>query len=240
LSQTLARLRMGMPDYLRLTGDHLFCLWIVWTTENDEKVALADYLAAHAPVPFADSVLPPFEKSRAPPFPRLVRTIMLTTGALLALAALLTIIGLLLRCSLALSLNFSGICGIVVHAGLILSALGSAGIPRYTIGLWPPMVVGILFFGAWVARKSKNTFGNTTAYAPRSDRTRTEGGPSDQSRKAEVPPCDPSSAVAKQTIKNFGLRARFDGICNLIMFRAVRDCIVRLTGERNFELALWE
>jgi hypothetical protein len=149
----LARLRMGIPDYLRLTGDHLFCLWIVWTTDNNEKAALADYLAAHAPIPFADRVLPPFEKSRAPPFPRLVRTIMLTTAALLALAALLTIIGLFLR-PLALPLKLSGICGIAVHGGLILSALSSAGIPRYTIGLWPPMVVGILFFGAWVARQS--------------------------------------------------------------------------------------
>src|SRR5581483_3329566 len=92
--------------------------------------------------------------SRSPPFPRPVRIIMLTTAVLLAIAALLTIVGLFLRRSLAWPLKLSGICGIVVHAGLIFSALSSAGIPRYTIGLWPPMVVGILFFGMWVTRQT--------------------------------------------------------------------------------------
>jgi hypothetical protein len=46
--------------------------------------------------------------------------------------------------------------GLVVHAGLTLSALSSAAIPRYTIGLWPPMVIGILFFGMWVARRRRD------------------------------------------------------------------------------------
>jgi hypothetical protein len=40
----------------------------------------------------------------------------------------------------------------IVHAGLILSALASVGIPRYTIGFWPPMAVGVAFFAALVLR----------------------------------------------------------------------------------------
>jgi len=150
----LARLRAGMPDYLRLTGDHLFCLWTLWATDNNEKAALAAYLAAHEPAPFADSVLPSFEKSRTPPFPRVVRAVMLVIAAVLALAGIWVVVGLCLRRSLGLPLKLSGICGIVVHAGLVVSALGSVGIPRYTIGLWPPMVVGILFFGAWAAQQT--------------------------------------------------------------------------------------
>jgi hypothetical protein len=79
---------------------------------------------------------------------------MLVIAALLALSGLWVVIGLCLRRSLGLPLKLSGICGIIVHAGLIVSALGSVGIPRYTIGLWPPMVVGILFFCAWASRQT--------------------------------------------------------------------------------------
>jgi hypothetical protein len=150
----LTRLRAGIPDYLRLTGDHLFCLWTLWATDHDEKAALATYLAAHEPVPFADSVLPSFEKSRTPPFPRVIRAIMLTIAALFAVSGLWVVVGLCLRRPLSLPLKLSGICGIIVHAGLVVSALGSVGIPRYTIGLWPPMVTGILFFVMWASRQT--------------------------------------------------------------------------------------
>lgn len=148
----LARLRAGIPDYLRLTKDHLFCLWTVWATEESEKAALASYLDAHSPVPFAESVLPSFEKSRTPPFPRVVRWTLLTIGAVLAVASALFLVGLAVRRPLSLAFKLSGICGIIVHAGLILSALGSVGIPRYTIGLWPPLEVGVLFLIASMLR----------------------------------------------------------------------------------------
>ncbi len=155
----LARLRLGVPDYLRLTGDHLFCLWTVWATENSEKAALAAYLDAHKPLPFADRVLPPMEKSRTPPFPLIVRGTAAAIATLLAVGSILLFVGLCRRRPLSLALKLGGICGVIVHSGLILSALGSVGIPRYTIGLWPPLEVGTLFLALWAGGQVKRLVG---------------------------------------------------------------------------------
>ena len=35
----------------------------------------------------------------------------------------------------------SALCGVMVHGGFLLSALGSVGIPRYAIGLKVPLVL---------------------------------------------------------------------------------------------------
>jgi len=155
----LARLRAGVPDYLRLTADHWYCMWTVWATDNGEKAALAAYLEAHKPLPFAETVMPYFEKARVPPFSRMVRAGMLAAAAILALAGFLLIAGLCLRRPLSLELTLGGICGIIVHVGMIVSALGSVGIPRYTIGLWPPLVVGVLFVGAWAVQRVRGSAG---------------------------------------------------------------------------------
>ena len=149
----LARIRKGLPDYLRLTADHLFCLWTVWATDKNESRALAAYIAAHKPLPFGSDVLPHLEKSRVPPFPIFVRTAMLATAASLALAGVLLFRGLVCGRALSLELRLSGLCGMITHAGLVVTALLSMGLPRYTIGLWPPMVVGLLFFAALVGRR---------------------------------------------------------------------------------------
>ena len=125
----------------------------MWATDKNEKVALAGYIDDHKPLPFADSVLPYLEKSRTPPFPRLVRAVTLTIAALLAIASFLLLGGIVSRRPLSLELKFSGICGIIAHVGLLVSALGSVGIPRYTIGVWPPLEIGILFFAAWAGKK---------------------------------------------------------------------------------------
>jgi hypothetical protein len=157
----LARLRAGLTDYARLTADHLFCMWTMWATDSGEKAALAAYLTANGPVPFAEQVLPPFEKSRTPPFPRVVRALLLGIAAALAVSGLSLVLALCLQRPLALPLRVSGICGIIVHIGLIVSALGSVGIPRYTIGLWPPMVVAVLFLGRWAQQQAMEMAGAT-------------------------------------------------------------------------------
>jgi hypothetical protein len=45
-----------------------------------------------------------------------------------------------------------GLCGLVVHAALILTALTAVSIPRYVLGLWVPLAIGIGFSGLWIAQ----------------------------------------------------------------------------------------
>jgi hypothetical protein len=125
----LARVRMGFPGYLRLSADHLFCMWTVWATDKNESAALAAYIAAHKPLPFENDVLPHLEKARLPPFPILVRVGMLSTAACLALAGFFLLVSLCRGRVLSLELRLSGLCGIITHAGLIMSALLSGGNP---------------------------------------------------------------------------------------------------------------
>jgi hypothetical protein len=152
----LARMRMGLLDYLRLSADHLFCMWTVWAIDRNESADFAVYVEHHKPLPFESDVLPYLEKARSPPFPILIRVAMLSTAACLALAGLLLLVGLCRRRALSLELRLSGLCGIITHAGLIISALLSVGLPRYTIGLWPPMEIGLLFFLALAGRQIKS------------------------------------------------------------------------------------
>lgn len=149
----LARVRVGLPDYLRLSADHWFCMWTLWATDKSERTALTTYIAAHKPLPFEDAVLPPLDKSRMPPLAIFVRAGMLSIAACLALAGLLLILSLCRGRLPTLELRLSGLCGMITHAGLIMSALLSVGLPRYTIGLWPPMEVGMLFFVALAGRQ---------------------------------------------------------------------------------------
>ena len=50
----------------------------------------------------------------------------------------------------------SALCGVMVHGGFLLSALGSLGIPRYAIGLWVPLVLGSCLSMLWVFNSVNN------------------------------------------------------------------------------------
>jgi hypothetical protein len=147
-----ARLRRGVPDYIHLTGDYFFCLWTFWAAENREKAALAAYLDARKPLPFQDEVLPALATSPSPPFISALRVGMLGAAGLLALAAASLLVMRGCRRSPGLALAIAGLCGMIVHGGLLLSALGGVGIARYAHGLWVPLVVGLAASLAWIAR----------------------------------------------------------------------------------------
>jgi hypothetical protein len=147
-SAGLARLERGLPDYLRLTADYFFCLVTLGVTDNDDKAAFAAYLDAHRPLPFENEVL--LGTSASPRFALLVQAGLLAGAALLAAAGICLIATLCLRRSPTLELAMGGLCGVIVHGVLLLSALAGAGIPRYTLGLWPPLAAGLAFSGLWI------------------------------------------------------------------------------------------
>jgi hypothetical protein len=147
-----ARLRHGLPDYMRLTGDYFFCLWTFWAAENREKTALATYIDARKPLPFQDEVLPFLATSPSPPFVSVLRAGMLGVAGLFALAGACLLVALGRRRSPGVALAVAGLCGMIVHGGLLLSALGGVGIARYAHGLWVPLAVGLAASIAWIGR----------------------------------------------------------------------------------------
>jgi hypothetical protein len=96
---------------------------------------------------------------------------MLGVAGLLAVASICLLGALCLRHRTSLELAVSGLCGVIAHAGMLLTALGGVGIPRYTLGLWVPLAVGTAFSALWVARLAQtpgliSTAANTAAASP--------------------------------------------------------------------------
>jgi hypothetical protein len=44
--------------------------------------------------------------------------------------------------------------GLIVHGALLLTALTAVDIPRYTLGLWVPMVLGVGLSALWVIQST--------------------------------------------------------------------------------------
>jgi hypothetical protein len=144
----LARLERGLPDYVRLTADYFFCLITLGVSDNADKAAFAAYLDAHRPLPFENEVL--LGTSASPRFTFLLQAALLAGAALLGTASICLVATLCLRRSPTLELAMAGLCGVIVHGVLLLSALAGVGIARYTLGLWPPLAAGLAFTGLWI------------------------------------------------------------------------------------------
>ena len=144
------RLRQNIGGYLWLSVHHLACLWTLGAADVAEQAALRSYIDAHRPLPFEAHVLGGILSARSPPFPALVRWTMLGIAGLLAGCGLALAIVMLRRREPGLLLAAGGLCGLVVHAALILTALTGVGIPRYVLGLWVPMAIGTGLAGLWL------------------------------------------------------------------------------------------
>jgi hypothetical protein len=157
-----ARLRRGLPAYIALTGNYFFCLWTFWAAENQEKAALAAYLDGRKPLPFQDKVLPSLATSRSPPFISTLRAGMLGVAGLFALAGACLLVSIARRRPASLALAIAGTCGMILHGGLLLNALGGIGIARYAHGLWVPWAVGLAAAIVWLGRSSRSLARHST------------------------------------------------------------------------------
>jgi hypothetical protein len=151
----LARLRGALPGYLRLSADNLVCLWTFSKINGTESAELLAHLESRQPLPFgADhgmSVVGSVDTSWSD---------RLRVGALriamVAVAALLLLPGIVLLGQLARLrqpgrlLAAAGLSGLIMHGGLLLTALTAVGVPRYTLGLWVPLVLGAGLSAIWM------------------------------------------------------------------------------------------
>jgi hypothetical protein len=146
----LERLGQDIGGYIRLSADHLICLWTLGAAGVTDASALRAYIDARRPLPFEAATLEGLMAARALPFPVLVRSAMLGIGALLAASGLALLVTMVRGRDPAALLAAGGLCGIVVHAALVLTALTALGIPRYVLGLWVPLATGAGLSALWI------------------------------------------------------------------------------------------
>lgn len=145
----LARLAQGAGSYLARSLDHFYCMWTLGAMTASERAAMDAYIAAHRPLPFEDKVAPGLAGTRLPPAALVVRWGMLGAAALLAFTMLALLGGLLRLYPLPRILAAAGLCGMAVHATLALTALAGIGIPRYLLGVWVPLALGVVLAVTW-------------------------------------------------------------------------------------------
>jgi hypothetical protein len=140
-----ARLRHGLPQYLRNNADYLYCLWSAGVSSLAEEASFVAYLDSRRPWPLD------LDFGRRPSrFAFIVRPALFACAALLAVAGLALLTALVRGRRPSTLLATAGLCGMLTHGGLILSALTGVGIARYLLGLWVPLAIGVGLSVLWL------------------------------------------------------------------------------------------
>jgi hypothetical protein len=146
----LERFGQDIGGYMRLSVDHLICLWTLGAAGPTKASALHAYVDARRPLPFEPGIFNALAAARPLPFPMLVQSVMLGIAALLAVSGLALVVTLARGRDPAALLAAGGLCGIVVHVAFVVTALTALGIPRYVLGLWVPLATGAGLSALWI------------------------------------------------------------------------------------------
>jgi hypothetical protein len=138
------RIESNPLGYLRLSWRHYEALWLPYgPTMPGEFQAANDFLDAHRPLPFEEQA-PVFTQSLKPARLALFAEPAMYFAALMT--ALLAVAGLaaaMLRRVLPPVLTVATMAALAVQGAAILNALGGVGIPRYTLAMWPAIIVAL-------------------------------------------------------------------------------------------------
>jgi len=146
----LARLQNAVGGYIRLTSDHLQCLWSLGAATKQEQAEFAAYLESRRPLPFEKTILAALAGSRSPPVATAVLIVMYSIAVFLLTAGIVLIGVLIRRRRPSLELAAAGFTGLIVHGSLLFTALTGVGVPRYVLGLWVPIAIGVGMSALWI------------------------------------------------------------------------------------------
>ncbi|MBF0562095.1 MAG: hypothetical protein HQL37_08760 [Alphaproteobacteria bacterium] len=140
----LERLSGAPLGYLALSWRHYKDLWVLYPQNYPDLIApFAAFIAAHRPLPFEplmtvliNGFTPRGEAVLVQPVATAIGWI---TGALSALCLVVAWRGR----SISPLTDAGLLTAITLHGVLLLTALLGVGIPRYTMGMWPAMVVAM-------------------------------------------------------------------------------------------------
>lgn len=139
----LQRLRHDPLTYLRLTAQTYLAQWLLHPRKEPTVAErYSAFVAANQPLPFADQL-----RELAQPTPQAERRRLYTFNRIVfaglgASAFVLPLLLLFYRPNAWAKASLVLLAG--VQAVLVVGAFFSTGQPRYPMGLWPPLIVGVL------------------------------------------------------------------------------------------------
>lgn len=157
----LARIGRAPMAFLSLVARNYFSLWTVDRLHHPDRAArLTAFIATHRPMPFERMTfsLEPDHVLEFAPSPRVryMQWVMTALGVWTALLAGLGLVALLMPSRFRPLLIFAAVSALAAHGALLLTALLAAGFSRFTLGLWPAIVVAATA-GAWALGQKRFT-----------------------------------------------------------------------------------
>jgi len=151
-----ARIARAPMPFVELTLLHLGSLWTVDRLRHpDTAAALGAFVAANRPLPFERDALglDPGQAMELPTSSRVryVQFAMSAIGFVTAGFALVGLVAVFARRELPPMLAAASIAALVAHGGLLFTALLAAGFSRFTLGLWPAIMIATLCGVWWLA-----------------------------------------------------------------------------------------
>ena len=144
----LARIAANPLGFLRLTWRHYVALWSPYGASTPgEYQAANDFLDSNRPLPFEEQA-PVFAKSLKPPRLGVVaEPAMFIVALLTGVLALAGVAAAILRQVLPPALLVAVIAALAVQGAFVLTALAGVGVPRYTLAMWPAMILALAGWG---------------------------------------------------------------------------------------------
>jgi len=152
-SVALARIARAPGAFVGLWARNYLSLWAVDRLHHPDRAErLTAFIAAHRPMPFERLAfsLEPGQPFAFDPIPR-VRYLQWAVTALAiwtAVLALAGIVAIFRPHRFPPLLVFASVSALMAHGGLLLTSLLAAGFSRFTLGLWPAIVVAAVC-GLW-------------------------------------------------------------------------------------------
>lgn len=141
LDAGLARIAAAPGELARNVWQHWLCLWTVRGATAADKAEFRAYLERSQPVPYIPEILQEMRPGDSLPFIRVVVALLWLICATFALAGIVTIVSALTGYYNA-AFATAGLTGLLLHAGILLTAMTGVSIPRYMFGFWPALVIG--------------------------------------------------------------------------------------------------
>lgn len=140
-----ARLIKAPGAYLGLVADHFRGVWTVYASRHPGAVAAVNaYLEANRPLPYEAAGGALAKPIVVYPPARFIQPALLILGAMTFLA-MTWLVAWYVRRRRSRALTIAGLAALMVNANFLLVALAGLGIPRYTVAMWPAIIVSAAF-----------------------------------------------------------------------------------------------
>ena len=155
-------MRTAPLGFLRLVATHYGLMWTPYHWRRPATaMALTSYVAAHRPLPFEREA---FKVAAGDPLVfvasegvRVLQVVMAAIGVVTAVVAIWGVTAALRRPTTRAGPIAAAVAALAAHGCLLFSAIGAAGLARFTISVLPAVVtsLGVLLFVVISARQRR-------------------------------------------------------------------------------------